>query len=404
MLQENTDNTDRERLPLRSFEDLEIRVQERTAELAKVNEQMALVDEVAQIVTSTLNIDEVYELFALEVRKLVDFDRASINIIDQGAGTVTLKYLFGPAREGRSVGTVSSLQGTENQTVAETGQTLRRVDAAGDPQYPSDPVHGNNGMHATMRTPLFSKGRVIGSMSLRSKQVGAFGPSQQTILERIASQIAPAVANVQLYEEIKEEIAVVNEVARVITSALNIEEVYGKFALELKKLVDFERASINLVDQEAGTYVLKYLYGPARPGVSVGSVNRLESITMQRVVTMAQTVVWDDHSGVRDEYIKMGLRSRLLVPLISKGQVIGTLGLRSLRVGAYGSREQAIVERLAGQIAPAIANAAAYQELFSPRELEVLEQLTMGYSNNQIAEVLSITPNTVFTHVRHIKT
>ncbi len=101
--------------------------------------------------------------------------------------------------------------------------------------------------------------------------------------------------------------------------------------------------------------------------------------------------------------VKMGLRSRLVVPLISKGRVIGTLGLRSLRVGAYGPREQAIVERLARQIAPAIANAAAYQELFSPRELEVLEQLTLGYSNNQIAEVLSITPNTVFTHVRHIK-
>ena len=81
--------------------------------------------------------------------------------------------------------------------------------------------------------------------------MGAFGPSQQTILERIASQIAPAVANVQLYEEIKEEIAVVNQVSRVITSAINIEEVYGKFALELKKLVDFERASINLVDSWA---------------------------------------------------------------------------------------------------------------------------------------------------------
>ncbi len=43
-------------------------------------------------------------------------------------------------------------------------------------------------------------------------------------------------------------------------------------------------------------------------------------------------------------------------------------------------------------------------QLLSPRELEVLEQLTLGYSNNQIAKVLSITPNTVFTHVRHIKT
>jgi len=62
--------------------DLEIKVKERTAELAKVNEAMGLVDEVARIVTSTLNIDEVYEKFALEVKKLVDFDRMNIKLVD----------------------------------------------------------------------------------------------------------------------------------------------------------------------------------------------------------------------------------------------------------------------------------------------------------------------------------
>ena len=75
----------------------------------QTQDEMDLTDEVARIVTSALNIDEVFESFALEMKKLVDFDRASINVIDQDAGTVTLKCLIGPAREGRSVGTVSSI-------------------------------------------------------------------------------------------------------------------------------------------------------------------------------------------------------------------------------------------------------------------------------------------------------
>ena len=77
-------------------EELEARVQDRTAELVEVNEVMDLVDEVARIVTSTLNIGEVYEKFTQELKKLVNFDRASINVIDQEAGTATLKFLFGP--------------------------------------------------------------------------------------------------------------------------------------------------------------------------------------------------------------------------------------------------------------------------------------------------------------------
>lgn len=38
----------------------------------------------------------------------------------------------------------------------------------------------------------------------------------------------------------------------------------------------------------------------------------------------------------------------------------------------------------------------------SPRELEILEQLTMGFSNKQIADTLFISENTVKTHLRRI--
>ena len=46
-------------------------------ELEASREEMAVVDEVAVIITSTLNIDEVYERFAQEVKRLVDFDASS---------------------------------------------------------------------------------------------------------------------------------------------------------------------------------------------------------------------------------------------------------------------------------------------------------------------------------------
>ena len=45
----------------------------------------------------------------------------------------------------------------------------------------------------------------------------------------------------------------------------------------------------------------------------------------------------------------------------------------------------------------------APEALLSARELDVLELLAQGASNKQISEVLSISPNTVYTHVRHIQ-
>lgn len=46
---------------------------------------------------------------------------------------------------------------------------------------------------------------------------------------------------------------------------------------------------------------------------------------------------------------------------------------------------------------------AGFEGLLSTRELQVLELLGEGASNKRISAALSISPNTVYTHVRHIQ-
>ena len=54
-------------------------------QLNSAKNEMALVDEVAQIITSTPNLGKVYEKFALETKKLVHFDRMAISEINESA-------------------------------------------------------------------------------------------------------------------------------------------------------------------------------------------------------------------------------------------------------------------------------------------------------------------------------
>ena len=58
-------------------------------------------------------------------------------------------------------------------------------------------------MRANITVPLIAEGRIIGTMGLRSQQVGAYVPREQVISERLAKQIAPAIVNPQLYERVK---------------------------------------------------------------------------------------------------------------------------------------------------------------------------------------------------------
>lgn len=56
-------------------------------------------------------------------------------------------------------------------------------------------------------------------------------------------------------------------------------------------------------------------------------------------------------------HLQPGLRSCIKVPLISLSQAPSSMTLGSRRVGGPGPREQAILEKPASQIAPAIDNA-----------------------------------------------
>jgi len=106
------------------------REQEAKEELSQVNEVMNLVDLVARIITSTLNIDAVYEKFALEVKKLVDFDRMTISLIDYERDIQEIKYLFVEEVPHHCIGATCALEHDTIRQVADTGRSLVERDIA----------------------------------------------------------------------------------------------------------------------------------------------------------------------------------------------------------------------------------------------------------------------------------
>ena len=167
--------------------------------------------------------------------------------------------------------------------------------------------------------------------------------------------------------EEREVAAVVDEVARIVTSTLDINDVYHRFCAELNKLVDSDRITIITVDQEAGTMEFKYAYGRRLPRHAPGEVVPLRNTRTKEVVETGKTHVWTDtddepHFRINGELPDRELRAGITTPLNSNGHAIGVLNLRSKRAGTYDSREQAIVKRLATQIAPAVKNAQLYEE------------------------------------------
>lgn len=85
---------------------------------------------------------------------------------------------------------------------------------------------------------------------------------------------------------------------------------------------------------------------------------------------------------------------------------IALIGLAFLAIGWFIARKlvnpSVVIRYIEKEPAPVRANEQANADLLSKRELEVLEQMAMGLTNQEIANKLFVSLNTVKTHTNNI--
>jgi PAS domain S-box-containing protein len=162
--------------------------------------------EISRIIGSTLNIDEVYERFAREVKTLISFDRISVNLINLPDYTFTHAYVSGADVPGRQVGTVVPLGGSAAEEVLRLRSTLcvherNRAEVAA--RFPALAYLFEAGFRSNILLPLISQNQVIGILNIGSRQPDVYSSSDISLAEGIAAQIAGAIANARLYAGVR---------------------------------------------------------------------------------------------------------------------------------------------------------------------------------------------------------
>ena len=176
-------------------------------ESKRLSQENAIMAEIGRIISSTLNIEEVYEPFAEEVNKLIPFDRIVINIIDIEKSTVSNVYMAGKAIVGRKVGEIYPLKGSGSAEMIRTqsSQLIQAEDFSEyEDRFPMLLSTFQAGFRSIMDVPIFSKGQIMGGLLLRSLKPYAYTDKDVRLAERVGNQIAGAIANAQLYAERKQ--------------------------------------------------------------------------------------------------------------------------------------------------------------------------------------------------------
>jgi len=155
-----------------------------------------------------------------------------------------------------------------------------------------------------------------------------------------------------------------NRCARALGSSLDVDEAFGAFIRELRGLVPFERMAVVLVEDDAAR-VLATAGAAAEEVMPPGTVVQLERSVLADVVAGVQSIYRPDLETPlypeEPRLVEIGIRSRVVAPLVVGTRAIGLLSLGRSTPHAFAEHEVELVTLLGRLVASAVQNMRAYE-------------------------------------------
>jgi GAF domain-containing protein/HAMP domain-containing protein len=304
-----------------SYTELEQQVAERTMALQRRSRQLEAAIQVAREAATTLDLGELLPRVVALISERFGWYHTGIFLLDP---TGTWAELQAASSEGGKQMLVRGHRlrvGHEGIVGYVTGQGEPRIalDVGTSAVFLDNPDLPTT--RSELALPLRARGEITGALDVQSREPEAFTEEDVTVLQTLADQVALAISNARLFQQVQESLAA-------------------------------ERRAYETVSREAWQALFR-----ARPGLSrrYDPHGILPSdggwrTEMKLAVRSGESVAGED-------------RRTLAIPLKVRGQVIGVLDAhKPAEAGEWTAAEVALLEPLVDQLGVALDSARLYQD------------------------------------------
>jgi len=360
--------------------------------------------DIGRIVTSALDISAITAQAVRVIRSAFGYYHVGLYAVDAEGRTAVLLDASGEgASHLKEAGFRVGLGGTTAVAVAiNRGQRLTVTswrETRGPGGLPVQFTYSRLPTRVELVIPLVVRGQVLGALDLHSVDINAFPEDEVNILEGVAGNIANALQNARLFDDVQRRhqeleqlyaqterraryLEATAQLARAISSLLDPQELLDRAVHLISEGLEVYHVGIFLLD-EAGEWAVLTAANSEGGKRMLARGHRLrvgEQGFVGRATGTGQPYIGLDVGADAVHFANPDLpdtRSEAALPLKIGERVIGALDVQSVEEAAFSEEDVAVLQVLADQIAIAIENARLFQQ--TQRALEEMRTLQRYY-------------------------
>lgn len=347
---------------------------------------------IGQILDLNVLLPEVVDL----IREQFKYDHVQIFLMDEQDKYAVLEASTGePGRQ---------LLAMNHKLAKGSKSVIGQVTATGEPSIALDTadanvVHQPNQVlpltRSEMALPLIVKGRVAGALDVQSNQPNAFSDEDIRALTTLAGQIAIAIDNAYLYEEIERrasDMSLLFETSVIATTSETLTDALQAVTDNLYTALEASAVVFYLPQQYVNYVVLKAvaMSGSDQPISELSEVTVGDSENLIGTVgnTLSSQLVSNINDEVRYLSIAPSSSTAMISPISSGGDLIGLIVVEHNRVNAFTEEDLQLVSTLAGSLGAIVENSQLLDELQKTNEqLREVDRLKSQFLANMSHEL-----------------
>ena len=318
---------------------------------------------------NTNDLQSFYTLIHEQVRAVIGDHGFVIALYDPKTNSIHIPYLY----EEGAFSSIESFPLGEGLTsiLIRTGEPLLLVEDTEKRAAAMGARIAGKPALSWLGVPLMARGEAIGALIVQDlQQEHAFDNLDLRFLMSVASQVSGDIHNVRLLSESQQvalQFETAAEIARDISSSLNLDELLQKAVDLIRTRFNFYHASVFLKDLAGEYVVIREATGEA--GVQLKRAGHRLAVGSKSVVGYVsgegEPLIVNDTTRDATYYANPLLpqtRSEAAIPLKVGDRIVGVLDVQSNQLYAFDEDNQRTLQILADQLAIAVVNTELFAE------------------------------------------